>query len=149
MIENKIINYYKLNGQFKQKSHFSLEGFGAFNCNPGLGDSVLLTSLIKKIDCFSTSKFWKDICFLIKKDNEYPISGKNYFFIEKVNEMGCGNGHIINCIQRAFLGKTELKPKGFLGEKKQFVKNKIGICLTTGNSYRDLINHGYKNHSRS
>jgi hypothetical protein len=146
MIEDVIIKHYQKNGCFKDKSDFSfLKDLGAYNSNPGLGDCILLTSLLKKVNCFSHSRFWRDICSLTKSGDQTPKEGYRYFFIEKVNELGSGNGHIINSIQRAFLGETQQRPKGYLGSGRDKVKGKVGICLTTGNSYRDLVRHGYKN----
>lgn len=146
MIEDIVINYYKNNGVFKNSFDFSfLKGVAAYNSNPGLGDSVLLTSVIKDITCFSPSRFWSDICSLINVNNKTPEENRKYFHIEQVIDLGSGNGHMINGIQRAFLGKTQVKPKGYLGSTKQTVKNKIGVCVTTGASYRELISRGYQN----
>lgn len=149
-----IKKYY--NDKEDQKPLFD---FSKFNINHittnnlGLGDNLLLTCVSnknqRKVHSFSNSKHWNTLCKFNNELDSKILNYVDYFPIENFGEMGSGNGHIIQGVQRALNLNVEIKPKGYLfvDENQKNIKPylKIGICLSTNNSGSFLIDKGFKN----
>jgi hypothetical protein len=134
---SKILNlFYQDKNTFKSKSDFIFSCKSIYNDANGLGDSIILTSVLDKIGVKNDLLLQIDESFLNKK----KITNYGDLSISELSKNDWGGGHAIQRLQKSLGLEIDLKPKGkLIFDSSKVKKNKVFVHLKNDTDWKRNI----------
>jgi hypothetical protein len=142
-IKDYIISFYSKKNSYKPVLHEKINTNHVFSFNVGVGDMVILNSILfnnknefSNKNIFSPSPHFEQVGLFNKyfKFNKFDNNSRECVRMELLEFYNLGGGHLIDRIRNGLNMPRLQKPQGFLVTDRNKIKNKIGICLSTGKS---------------
>ena len=135
-IKNILYNFYKNQSTFKTKLDAPFNPSSVYNNAKGLGDAIILTSILPHIKVNNS---------LLKEINKNFLNKDNLieelnFCITELAQNDLGGGHAIQRFQKSLGLSLELKPKGkLITDSSKIIKNKIFVHLKNDTDWKRII----------